>query len=56
MTSTKVEEIRAWSTPDKVVHAQCFMGFANFYHRFINGFSKIAKQLTNLTKKGIKWM
>jgi len=54
-TSTKVEEIRAWSTPEKVVDVQSFMGFANFYCRFIKGFSKIAKPLTDLTKKGIKW-
>jgi len=55
MTSTKVEEIRAWSTPEKVVDVQSFIGFANFYCRFIKGFSKIAKPLTDLTKKGIKW-
>jgi len=55
MTSTKVEEIQAWSTPEKVVDVQSFMGFANFYRRFINGFSNIAKPLTDLTKKGIKW-
>jgi len=55
MTSTKVEEIRAWSTPEKVVDVQSFMGFANFYRRFIKGFGKIAKPLTDLTKKGIKW-
>jgi len=56
MTSTKVEEIRAWSTPEKVVDVQSFMGFANFYRRFIKGFSQIAKPLTDLTKKGIKSM
>jgi len=55
MTSTKVEEMRVWSTPEKVVDMQSFMGFANFYRRFIKGFSKIAKPLTDLTKKGIKW-
>jgi len=54
ITSTKVQEIRALSTPDKVVDVQSFMGFANFYCRFIKGFSKIAKPLTDLTKKGIK--
>jgi len=54
MTSTKVEEIRAWSTPEKVVDVQRFIGFANFYCRFIKGFSNIAKPLTDLTKKGIK--
>jgi len=31
------------------------MGFANFYPRFIKGFSKIAKLLMDLTKKEIKW-
>jgi len=31
MTSTKVEEIRAWSTPEKVVDVQSFIGFANIY-------------------------
>ena len=55
MTSTKVEEIRAWSTPEKVVGVQSFMDFPNFYLRFIKGFSKIAKPLTDLIKKGIKW-
>ena len=30
MTSTKVEEIRAWSTPEKVVDVPSFLGFANF--------------------------
>ena len=55
VTSTKVEEIRALSTPEKVVDVQSFMGFANFYRRLIKGFSKIAKPLTDLTKQGIKW-
>jgi len=55
MTSTTVEEIRAWSMPEKGVDVQSFMGFANFYRQFIKGFSKIAKPLTDLTKKGIKW-
>jgi len=55
ITSTKVEEIHTGLMPEKVVDVQSFMGFANFYHRFIKGFSKIAKPLMDLTKKGIKW-
>jgi len=55
MTSTKVEEMRAWSMPKKIVNVQSFMSFANFYRRFIKGFSKIVRPLTDLTKKGIKW-
>jgi len=55
MTSTKPQVIRAWSRPEVVIDVQSFMGFANFYRWFIKGFSKIAKPLTDLTKKGIKW-
>jgi len=55
MTSTKVEQIRAWSTPKKVVDVQSFMAFANLYRRFTKGYSKLAKPLTELTTKGIKW-
>jgi len=55
MTSTKGEEILAWSTPEKVVNVLSLMGLANFYCQFIKGFSKIAKLLRDLIKKGIKW-
>jgi len=55
MTTKKVEEITAWLLPQNVVDVQSFMGFANFYGRFMKGFSKIAKPLTDVTKKGIKW-
>ena len=55
MTSKKVEDIQAWNTPQSVKDVQSFMGFANFYRRFIEEFSKIAKPLTDLTKKSVKW-
>jgi len=55
LTTKKVEEITAWLPPEKVLDVQGCMGFANFYGRLIKGFSKIAKPLTDLTKKGIKW-
>jgi len=55
MTTKKVEEITVLSPPEKVFDVQRFRGFANFYRRFIKGFSKIAKPLTDLTKKSIKW-
>ncbi|GJZ78132.1 putative reverse transcriptase domain-containing protein, partial [Tanacetum coccineum] len=32
-----------------------FLGFAGYYRRFIEGFSKIAKSMTKLTQKGIKF-
>jgi len=55
MTTKMVEEITAWLPPQKVVDVQSFMGFANFYRRFITGFSTLAKPFTELTKKGIMW-
>jgi hypothetical protein len=30
------------------------VGFANFYRRFIRGFSKVARPLTDLTRQGIQ--
>ncbi|GJS63965.1 putative reverse transcriptase domain-containing protein [Tanacetum coccineum] len=32
-----------------------FLGLAGYYRRFIEGFSKIAKSMTKLTQKGIKF-
>ena len=51
----KTNAIWEWETPAKKWDIQCFMGFCNFYRRFIEGFSKIGKPLYNLTKKNQKW-
>ena len=40
-----------WKEPTTVKEVQSFLGFANFYHRFIQGYSKLTKALTDLTKK-----
>jgi len=53
MRTSKVEEIKAWSTPEKVVDVQGFMGLANFYRWFRKCFSQIPKPFTDLTNKGI---
>ena len=51
MDSKKVEAINDWPIPSKVKEVQSFLGLANFYRRFINNFSKIAKPLHELTHK-----
>jgi hypothetical protein len=52
MDPAKLEAINAWPTPTSVRDAQSFLGFCNFYRQFIEGYSTIAKPLTDLTKKG----
>jgi len=47
----KLETIRSWESPANVKDVQSFLGFANFYRRFITKFSAIASPLTALTKK-----
>lgn len=54
MSKDKVEAIRNWEPPRSVKDVQAFLGFANFYRRFIEGFSRVAKPLTDLTKKSLE--
>jgi hypothetical protein len=51
MSPIKAKSIQDWAEPRSVKNVQQFLGFANFYRRFIDGFSKVAKPLTELTKK-----
>ena len=50
MDPAKIKTIVDWSTPKTVKEVLSFLGFANFYRRFIEGFSKLALPLTELTK------
>ena len=54
MSEKKVAKIKNWAPPKSVKNVQEFLGFANFYRRFIEGYSKICVPLTNLTKKEAK--
>lgn len=53
MDSQKVASILDWSAPSDKKGVQCFVGFANFYRRFIKGFSAIISPITQLTKQNI---
>jgi len=51
----KTAAIWDWKAPTNKKGIQEFMGFCNFYRRFINGFSRTAKALYDRTKKDIIW-
>jgi hypothetical protein len=51
MDSGKVEAIKDWPEPRNKKELHQFLGFINFYRRFIEGFAKIAKPLAKLTGK-----
>ena len=55
MDGAKVVAIRDWPTQTKVTELRSFLGLANYYKRFIRGYSKIACPLTDLLKKERKW-
>jgi Reverse transcriptase (RNA-dependent DNA polymerase)/RNase H-like domain found in reverse transcriptase len=51
----KVKVIQDWPEPWKVKDIQSFLGFANFYRRYIHNYSDIVVLLTGLTQKNIPW-
>src|ERR1700678_2521131 len=55
MSTAKVQTIQDWPEPKKVKDIQSFLGFANFYRRFISDYSDIVVPLTRLTRQGIAW-
>src|SRR5258705_2913411 len=56
MSPEKVQAVKEWPTPRKVKNVQEFLGFANFYRRFIDNFARIAQPLTELTKNNTPWV
>ena len=55
MDPEKVQAVRNWEKPQCVRDLQCFLGFANFYRRFIEGYSCICQPRFNLLKKAKEW-
>src|SRR5258705_8538106 len=56
MDPTKVHGVTEWLTSTKVKEVQSFLGFVNFYQKFIHDFSDIAHPLYTLTHKTQRWV
>jgi len=56
MEDEKIKAILEWKEPTKLKEVESFIGFANFYRRFIKNFSHIARPLNELKgKANWKW-
>jgi hypothetical protein len=51
----KVLDVRNWPVPTNLKEMKGFIGFCNFYWRFLKNFSIVARPLHDLDKKGTKW-
>jgi hypothetical protein len=58
MDPSKVQDMLSWKAPMSVGDLRSFLGLAGYYRRFIEGFSKISKPMTELLEKDnqFKWM
>ncbi|XP_067281140.1 uncharacterized protein [Pseudorasbora parva] len=58
MDEKKVQAVLSWPQPATLKELQRFLGFANFYRRFIRNFSSVAAPLTAMTRGGntkLRW-
>ena len=56
MDEGKVQAILDWPPPSKVTELRFFFGLANYYRKFIQGYSKKVAPLIDLLKKDKKWV
>ena len=56
MDPVKVKGVMVWPIPTRVKEVQSFLGFVNFYWKFIHNFSDIAHPLYALTHKTQQWV
>nr|BAH80065.1 putative retrotransposon protein [Oryza sativa Indica Group] len=52
---SNVESVLSWKQPKTVSEIRSFLGLAGYYRRFIENFSKIARPMTRLLQKEVKY-
>ena len=53
---SKVEAVKSWLVPKNIGEVRSFLGLTGYYRRFVEGFSRIASPLTQLTRKNVKFL
>jgi hypothetical protein len=56
MDPAKVATVQEWPEPQNVKDVQSFLRFANFYRRFVKGYSQIVAPMTRLTRKDTRFL
>jgi hypothetical protein len=56
MDPSRIQDVLSWNAHISVGDIQSFLGLASYYQRFIEGFSKITKPMTELLEKDKKFM
>ena len=55
LDSQKIEVVKQWPIPTSATDIRSFLGLADYYRRFVEGFSSISSPLTRLNQKMIKF-
>ena len=55
MDPKKVKAVVEWGAPKNLHDQHAFLGFSNFYRRFILGYSEVVSPMIKLTKKDVKF-
>ena len=56
ISDAKVQSLKEWPKPTTVQQVQSFLGFVQFFHKFIKGFSRIVEPLHALTWKSTSFV
>ena len=56
MDPAKIRDVKEWRIPKSVKELMSFLGLANFYRKFVKGYSSMAAPLSNLTRNDTPWV